>query len=120
MVCLASSFIVIHMPGMPSHLLSQAAGASCVGRRSHTASCGIVLTGGSPRVKQSESGIEVKVPEVQRRSADTIVKLQLDGPAGNIAAIRAGSMLGRLRCRLVPGGLADLPEPAFGALACAD
>ena len=47
-----------------------------------------VLTGGSAAIKQAESGIEVSVPAAQRHAVDTIVKLELDGPASSIAAIR--------------------------------
>jgi alpha-L-fucosidase len=49
-----------------------------------------VLTGGSAAVKQSETGIEVRVPAAQRHAVDTIVKLQLDGSAAGIPAIRPG------------------------------
>jgi alpha-L-fucosidase len=47
-----------------------------------------VLTGGSAAVKQSEAGIEVRVAAAQRHAVDTIVKLQLDGSAAGIPAIR--------------------------------
>jgi alpha-L-fucosidase len=47
-----------------------------------------VLAGGSAVLKQRESGIEVDVPGDRRHPVDTIVKLQLDGPAGAIAPIR--------------------------------
>jgi len=46
-----------------------------------------VLTGGRAVVKQSESGIEMSVPAERRDAVDTIVKLELDGPASSIAAI---------------------------------
>ena len=46
-----------------------------------------VLTGGTATLKQSESGIEVGVAAPQRHAIDTIVKLELDGPAAGIAAI---------------------------------
>jgi len=46
-----------------------------------------VLTGGKAAIKQSESGIEVSVPAPRRHAIDTIVKLELDGPAAGIAAI---------------------------------
>jgi hypothetical protein len=48
-----------------------------------------VLTGGSAEVKQSGTGIEVRVAAAHRHVVDTIVKPQLDGSAGSIAAIRA-------------------------------
>jgi len=43
-----------------------------------------VLTGGEATVKQSETGIEVTVPSAQRQTIDTIVKLELDGPAAGL------------------------------------
>jgi alpha-L-fucosidase len=43
-----------------------------------------VLTGGEAAVKQTERGIEVSVPAPQRDAIDTIVKLELDGPASAI------------------------------------
>jgi alpha-L-fucosidase len=46
-----------------------------------------VLTGGDALVKQGGAGIEVSVPAAQRHAIDTIVKLELDGPASSIATI---------------------------------
>jgi alpha-L-fucosidase len=43
-----------------------------------------VLTGGQATVKQTEAGIEVSVPADRRDEVDTIVKLELDGPAGEL------------------------------------
>jgi len=40
-----------------------------------------VLTGGSAAVEQTDEGITVSVPPGSRSELDTIVKLQLDGPA---------------------------------------
>jgi alpha-L-fucosidase len=40
-----------------------------------------VLTGGSATVRQTDESIEIAVPEADRREIDTIVVLQLDGPA---------------------------------------
>jgi hypothetical protein len=48
------------------------------------------LTGGGAQVRQSESGIEVRVAAAHRHAVDTIVKLELDGPAGSIPEMRAG------------------------------
>jgi alpha-L-fucosidase len=47
-----------------------------------------VLTGGEATVEQTNTGIEVSVPAAQRDPMDTIVKLELDGPAS--AGARAG------------------------------
>ncbi|MBI1792149.1 MAG: alpha-L-fucosidase, partial [Acidobacteria bacterium] len=49
---------------------------------------GSLLAGGSAAVKQTASGIRVGVPPARRHAVDTIVNLELDGPASSIAAIR--------------------------------
>ena len=46
------------------------------------------MTGGSAEVRQSAAGIEVRVTAAHRHAVDTIVKLELDGPAAGIPAIR--------------------------------
>jgi alpha-L-fucosidase len=46
-----------------------------------------VLTGGTANVKQTDEAIEISVPKAYRQEIDTIVKLQLDGPAGELAPI---------------------------------
>jgi alpha-L-fucosidase len=46
-----------------------------------------VLTGGTAVVKQTKEGIEISVPKDRRRDIDTIVVLELDGPAGEIAPV---------------------------------
>jgi alpha-L-fucosidase len=43
-----------------------------------------VLTGGEATVTQTDDGLEVRVPAADRDPIDTIVKLELDGPAGEI------------------------------------
>ena len=43
-----------------------------------------VLTGGTAAVKQTAERIEISVPEDSRHEIDTIVVLQIDGPAGEI------------------------------------
>ena len=56
-----------------------------------------LLTGGDAEVKQGERGIEVRVPTAQRDPLDTIVKLELDGPAKEIPIIAPpGSASGSL------------------------
>ncbi|MCY3020326.1 MAG: alpha-L-fucosidase [Planctomycetota bacterium] len=40
-----------------------------------------LLTGGAAQVKQSDEGIEISVPQADRPEIDTIVVLNLDGPA---------------------------------------
>jgi alpha-L-fucosidase len=46
-----------------------------------------VLTGGQAEVKQTEEGISVSVPAAQRDALETIVKLELDGPAADIPTV---------------------------------
>ncbi|NIP22415.1 MAG: alpha-L-fucosidase [Phycisphaerae bacterium] len=46
-----------------------------------------VLTGGSAKVKQTDEAIEISVPKEHRQEVDTIIKLELDGPASEIAPI---------------------------------
>jgi alpha-L-fucosidase len=46
-----------------------------------------VLTGGQASVTQSKHGIEVSLPKPHRQELDTIIKLQLDGSAGDIVPI---------------------------------
>jgi alpha-L-fucosidase len=50
-----------------------------------------VLTGGAAIVKQTEESIEISVPKAYRREIDTIIKLNLDGPAGEIAPLNLPS-----------------------------
>jgi alpha-L-fucosidase len=42
------------------------------------------LTGGQAAMKQTPQGIEISVPADRRHAIDTIVKLELDGPASTI------------------------------------
>ena len=46
-----------------------------------------VLTGGEVTVEQAAAGMRVVVPQKDRQEIDTIVKLELDGPASEIAAV---------------------------------
>jgi alpha-L-fucosidase len=46
-----------------------------------------VLTGGGVGVKQGRDGVEISVPKPDRRELDTIIKLDLDSPAADIAPI---------------------------------
>ncbi|MGB9605635.1 MAG: alpha-L-fucosidase, partial [Bryobacteraceae bacterium] len=47
-----------------------------------------LLTGGEAEVTQTAAGVEVSVPERRRHLVDTIVKLELDGPAADIPVLR--------------------------------
>jgi alpha-L-fucosidase len=44
-----------------------------------------ILTGGTATVGQTDKAIEISVPKAYRREIDTIIKLELDGPAEEIA-----------------------------------
>jgi alpha-L-fucosidase len=46
-----------------------------------------VLTGGTADVRQTDSGIEISVPEADRQAIDTIVALELDTAANEIPAV---------------------------------
>jgi alpha-L-fucosidase len=50
-----------------------------------------LLGGGKATVKQSESGIQVSVLPARRHAVDTIVKLELDGPANTIPVLGLGA-----------------------------
>ena len=46
--------------------------------------------GGSATVRQSAGGIQVSVPAARRHAVDTIIKLELDGPANTLPLLRQG------------------------------
>ena len=46
-----------------------------------------LLGAGRATVRQSEAGIEISVAEKDRRPADTVIALTLDGPASRLAAV---------------------------------
>jgi len=46
-----------------------------------------VITGGNATITQTEESIEISIPEDCRREIDTIIKLELDGPAEEIAPV---------------------------------
>jgi alpha-L-fucosidase len=49
-----------------------------------------LLGGGKANVRQSEAGISVSVPAASRQAVDTIVKLELDGPANTLPVLGPG------------------------------
>jgi alpha-L-fucosidase len=51
-----------------------------------------VLTGGNAKVKQTEEAIRISVPKEHQQEVDTIIRLQLDGPASEIAPIGMRSL----------------------------
>jgi alpha-L-fucosidase len=46
-----------------------------------------VLTGGTAEVRQSKEAIEISIPKDYRQKIDTIIKLEIDGLAGEIAPV---------------------------------
>ena len=46
-----------------------------------------LLTGGTVSVRQTKDALEIQVPAQDRRPIDTIVRLELDGPAGDIEPV---------------------------------
>jgi len=48
---------------------------------------GSVLTGGEASIRQTNEAIEISVPKPDRHEIDTIIKLQLDGSADEIAPV---------------------------------
>ncbi len=44
-----------------------------------------VMTGGTATVKQTDMAVEISVPKSYQRELDTIIVLELDGPAGTIS-----------------------------------
>ena len=50
-----------------------------------------VLTGGTTTVKQTKEAIEIFVPKAHRQELDTIIKLQLDGPASELIPVSVPS-----------------------------
>ena len=46
-----------------------------------------ILTGGEASVRQTDEAIEISVPESNRHEIDTIIKLQLDGSADELAPV---------------------------------
>jgi len=51
-----------------------------------------VLTGGAATLKQTEAGMEISVPQSERQEVDTIVALELDKPAADIAPLSVRSV----------------------------
>jgi alpha-L-fucosidase len=66
--------IYLHILRWPADMVALPAIAPRIVRHS-------VLTGGRADVQQSAAGIQVRVAAAQRHAVDTIVKLELDGPA---------------------------------------
>jgi alpha-L-fucosidase len=72
------STIYIHITAWPEETLAlPALSAKIVSSR--------ILTGGEATVKQTDGGIEIAVPKSDRQEIDTIVALELDKPAIEIA-----------------------------------
>ncbi len=72
--------IYVHVLNWPGETLS----LPSVGKKIAATS---VLTGGKADVKQTKDGITITVPKEYRQDIDTIVVLELDGPASEIAPV---------------------------------
>jgi alpha-L-fucosidase len=66
---------VLRLPALPAKIVSSR-----------------VLTGGKVSVEQTAAGLEIRVPVADRRESDTIVVLELDKPALEIAPIPVASL----------------------------
>ena len=77
--------IYLHILAWPDEVLSLPALPARIVR-------GSVLTGGAARFEQTDAGIEISVPRSDRREIDTVVALQLDRPAMDIAPIAVASV----------------------------
>jgi len=56
-----------------------------------------VLTGGTASVKQTDVGVEISVPATDRQEIDTLVALELDGPAFDAGIVSGGASAARAR-----------------------
>jgi len=68
------NIIYVHILNWPGETITLPA----IGKRVVASS---VLTGGTATVKQSDKSVEISVPRVNQQELDTIVQIQLDGPA---------------------------------------
>jgi alpha-L-fucosidase len=78
-----SIIIYLHILRWPSDTISLPAMPHKIVRHS-------LLGGGNATVRQSEGGIQVSVPATHRNMIDTIVKLELNGPANTLPVVREG------------------------------
>jgi alpha-L-fucosidase len=77
------NIIYLHILRWPSDTVSLPAMPRKIVRHS-------LLGGGNATVRQSEGGIKVSVPATHRNMVDTIVKLELNGPANTLPVLREG------------------------------
>jgi len=56
-----------------------------------------VLTGGTATVKQTDGGVAISVPATERQEIDTLVALELDGPAFDAGIVSGGASAARAR-----------------------
>jgi alpha-L-fucosidase len=54
------------------------------------------LTGGEPVLKQTDESIRIALPEADRQAIDTVLALELDGPAGDISPRALSASAGSL------------------------
>jgi len=77
-----------------------------------------LLTGGSVKVKQSHNAITVIVPQQNQQEIDTIVTLELDGPADAIEPVSVPSRSLAYKCKAASSSIyrdrpSDGPDKAF-------
>jgi len=77
-----------------------------------------VMTGGKATIKQTIKGVEISVPKSYRRDLNTIIVLQLDGPASEISprSLPSGSLVSGKKARasnVFQGNSAYGPDKAF-------
>jgi alpha-L-fucosidase len=72
-----------------------------------------VLTGGTATIKQDPNGITISIPSLDRKAIDTIVKLELDGPALDIRPISLPTTIKATASNIYQQMDAYAPEMAF-------
>ncbi|MHC4617372.1 MAG: alpha-L-fucosidase [Planctomycetota bacterium] len=77
-----------------------------------------VLTGGNVKVRQTQNGIRVAVAEQYHQDIDTVVTLELDGPANTIEPVSVPSRSLAYNCRASSSSVyreraSDAPDKAF-------
>ena len=70
----------------------------------------MLLTGGKVDLKQSQDGITITVPKQYRPDIDTVVVLELDGPASEIAPVDVVSAWPAQQKEALASKTAKLPE----------
>ncbi len=74
-----------------------------------------LLGGGNAEVYQTKAGIEISIPESQRQPIDTVVALQLDGSALDLAAVAVPGALSLATGSKVTASNVYHNQPEYGA-----